>query len=222
MERGLEGKQAFHANGMRRATHFWPAIGSRPNRMVYVREEDMDEFWEAWQSFVVEGGDRVPLCEQVSLPLFRWFLDVDVTFPGAEALSGDKVGRMVEAFLEGEHNVFVCAAPDGDGYSVRVPSLEVDLETALDLRERFAQFAASVDPEGIGWGYGEWNRVLDVFAIETNQSMRVVGSVKAVKGVDVGRVYRCVYSPPGWEGGGGVDLLKMLSIRVPHCAAVGE
>jgi len=82
----------------------------------------------------------------------------------------------------------VVGTADGDGFHVKLPSVEVTVAEARACRDALVRTLAFGTSGGVCGASVDWPRVIDD-SVYTHLTCRMVGSRKTTKGVDVGRVY---------------------------------
>lgn len=217
----LSSHHFLHFNKRRRRTHIEFALGHRPLSFIDIPEHLTSEFY---QRFAFTDNQEEPkYFAEVIGPRFRFFLDVDAVLPStmdrseiveiaqavhSECLGG--TGRVLvtgnlEGHLVGESGIKI-------GLHIKTPDLVVDAQEAALLREKLVAVLSRRLPER------DWSTILDSAIYTTGQNLRMLGSRKVTRGVDVGRVYYAVLL---LEHDGqlseslptGSELLKLASIH---------
>lgn len=214
----------FHFNKRRRRTHVEFAHGTRPLSYVDVPPRLTPEFLRCYAS-AADVEEPKYLAEVVG-ERFRFFVDVDAVLHAA--LTPDEIAELARAVHSvccgGKGRVLVTGQTRGQvvgesmlkvGLHIKTPDLVVNATEALALRSRLVQHLQGRLVPG-----HDWNATLDPGLYTAGSNLRMLGSRKVTRGVDVGRVYTAVLLmesdgtlAEAWPQG--VALLELASIHPP-------
>jgi predicted kinase len=224
-----EHKGAVHTIKERKKTHLsMEAAGNRVH-FLNVPEHLLTEFYEAC---ACDSSPRY-LCEAVDASEnFRMFLDVDLPREDSSANDFEWIQRVVNAIPTA---LAACGVGDGGGggersewgeaivvgaqggFHVKLPRVEVSRNEALAVREALVRTLVA-SSSGAASAKGvlppDWAGVIDE-SVYTHLTCRMLGSRKATKGRDVGRVYslKAVFdlNDAAHASGAGVSSIQRLS-----------
>lgn len=219
LNKWLDEKRVCHFTKSRNKTHLIMEIGTSPARFLDIPDEMMDEFIKIYS----ESTEPKYIMELITNETkFKLFFDFD--YINDFALSDDCIYEIGRILLKSIDNYVIntlyitgCVSISANnkiktGLHFKFDDLLVDCNTALELREKFILLLNHYDDKI------NWDLVIDKEVYSLNKGIRMFGSRKVTKGIDIGHVYeligcldnsgnRCIVSLDN------ETLLKKISIR---------
>jgi hypothetical protein len=212
----------FHYNKMRRKTHLWMEIGTRPATFLDVPDKLYDEFIERYALSGIhnKSSDEPKYIMEIVDPLvnkFKTFFDIDNI--GDTPLTDEEILKIVHILQKHiTSSVYVtgCISDEQNfkvktGLHLKCPDWVVTSAEMMELHKKFVHDLYIEMPDK------NWASIIDDSVYVGSRGIRMFGSRKVTKGVDQGHVYKLLFTV-GKEGNkyncilDDMTLLKTLSI----------
>eukprot|EP00471_Norrisiella_sphaerica_P013441 CAMPEP_0184494594 /NCGR_PEP_ID=MMETSP0113_2-20130426/29099_1 /TAXON_ID=91329 /ORGANISM="Norrisiella sphaerica, Strain BC52" /LENGTH=495 /DNA_ID=CAMNT_0026880411 /DNA_START=183 /DNA_END=1670 /DNA_ORIENTATION=+ len=197
LQRWMVSHHVFHFQKKRKTSHIAMAVGVRPFMFVDIPHFLIAQFHRIYARAVACGSEGAFLCE-CATPVFRLFFDIDmedVVSSRNELMSTVEVARNLQNVLRSLFDpkltrLIVCKDNTNNGnglgpsnFHIHCPDILLDTNTALKVRHLFVKKLIQLDHRL------QWNKIVDEGVFSNHQTLRMLFSRKATKGIDVGRAY---------------------------------
>ena len=200
----LEQNHCFHFNKARPTSHLQMEVIPCSARFIFVPPSLMDQFLI---NYLADPSPKY-ICEIATPEMFKLYFDIDYT--SQSSLTDTTLFQICSKVDELLHPFYNVKFPQPDlhvlvtgaeterkksgqktGIHLKFPFIAVSLDIAMEIRESLVTYMNEISDNAVPCG--GWDKTIDksVYS-ESNplgRGLRMLGSHKAHKGVDVGRVY---------------------------------
>jgi len=212
----LADMKLFHFNKQRRKTHLIAEIGTNPAVFLDVPDKLYNEFLERYIHSGINGNlsdEPKYLIELITSEddIFKMFFDIDYKI----ILSEDEIENIVHILQDilPKQTIYVTGCmEEKTGIHLKLPETIVTSKEAVELRKLFVEKLYEVSKDK------NWSAIIDGSVYVGCRGIRMLGSRKATKAIDKGRVYKLLfavdkdgkkYNPVFTD----IELLKAISIK---------
>jgi T4 RnlA family RNA ligase len=227
----LEDNKVCHNNKSKNKTHIMTSLVSRNLTFLDIPDEIYDDFLEAYLRSGISPTDYNEPKYIGELPTHKFKMFFDIDYYGSTTLDKNEIKsiiRILHELIKG--NVYVTNSNcnyskninnDNDNTNTKIKTgihliceTIVDLVQAIDLRNNFVnKLNEKLDPNN------NWEHFIDSSVYSYNTCLRMIGSRKSTKDIDVGRIkeFMMCIADDGSEleiEQNTIDFLKKVSIRI--------
>lgn len=206
----------FHFNKQRRKTHLIAEIGTNPAVFLDVPDKLYNEFLERYIHSGINGDPTDEPKYLIELimsedDIFRMFFDIDYKI----ILTDEEIVNIVHILqnILPNQTIYVTGCMDEKtGIHLKLPETIVTSKEAVELRKLFVEKLCEVSKDK------NWSAIIDGSVYVGCRGIRMLGSRKATKAIDKGRVYKLLfaidkngkkYNPVFTD----IEFLKAISIK---------